>query len=218
MSRLHLSRQRITETKKQNIGKIILFCEGITEKYYFDYFAEIINKDENKYNNVVIETEAANGNAQAVLNYSNDFLSREDKNRLFSNYGKYLVFDCDAPNNIASIINNACSNSNEYHLLISNHFFETWLLMHFEEVNKKLSKRETYARLSAHLSEKYKKGRKGRIRQIISLGDIEKAIENAERLERQYVSKGKSIYDSIDDMNPYTNVYTLIQQLLLLIS
>ena len=27
----------------QNIGKIVLFCEGATERYYFEYFATIID-------------------------------------------------------------------------------------------------------------------------------------------------------------------------------
>ena len=113
MPRLQLSQQRVTEIRKQNIGKMILFCEGITEKYYFDYFADIINKDGNKYNNVVITTETANGNAKTVLNHSIDFLSQEDKNILFANYDKYLVFDCDAPEDIASVITQATANSND---------------------------------------------------------------------------------------------------------
>jgi len=44
MGRKQLSPQRLFETKKTNIGRIIIFCEGKTKKYYFDYFAEIINK------------------------------------------------------------------------------------------------------------------------------------------------------------------------------
>ena len=218
MARLQLSQQRVTAAKKLNIGKVLLFCEGNTEKYYFDYFAKIINKDENKYNNVIIATEAANGNAQTVLNHSIDFLSEEENNRLFSNYGKYLVFDCDAPQDIASVITQAKANTNNYHLLVSNHFFETWLLMHFEEVDEKLSKRKTYERLSSHLTSQYKKGQKGRTREIILNGDVEKAIENARTLENRYIQLGKSIYDSIGDMNPYSNVYTLVEQLMLLIS
>ena len=47
---------------------------------------------------------------------------------------------------------------------------------------------------------------------------VEKAIENARKLEKKYNQLGKTIYDSIDDMNPYSNVYTLVEQLMLLIS
>ncbi len=111
MARIKLSKQRITETKKQNIGKILLFCEGKSEKYYFDYFADIINKNGNKYNNVIVATQAANGNAQTVLNYSITFLAEEDNNRKYLNYDKYLIFDCDAPKNIDSVIASASANT-----------------------------------------------------------------------------------------------------------
>ena len=218
MARLQLSQQRVTEAKKLNIGKVLLFCEGNTEKYYFDYFAQIINSNENKYNNVIVTTEAADGNAQKVLKHSVDFLSQEENNRLFVNYGKYLVFDCDAPEDISSVITQAASHPNNYHLLVSNHLFETWLLMHFEDVEETLSKKETANRLSDHLNAKYKKGQKGRTREIILNGDVEKAIENARKLEKKYDHLGKTIYNSINDMNPYSNVYTLVEQLMLLIS
>ena len=52
MGRTKLSPQRLSETKKTNIGRIIIFCEGKTEKYYFDYFTEIIKK--NKYTDIEV--------------------------------------------------------------------------------------------------------------------------------------------------------------------
>lgn len=218
MARLRLSPERTVATKKKNLGKIVLFCEGITEKYYFDYFADIINKDGNKYNNVVVQTEAAGGNAQRVFDYAENFLKEESNNRVYDSYGKYLVFDCDAPKDISSVISAASACSCDYTLLVSNHFFETWLLMHFEDVDTKLSKAKTYKRLSMHLSSKYEKGRKGRTREIVQNGDIEKAIDNAKRLAKYYEGNSMTIYDSIDKMNPYTNIYTLVEQLMLLIS
>ena len=86
MGRTKLSPQRLSETKKANIGRIIIFCEGKTEKYYFDYFAEIINK--NKYTDIEVVLETANGNAQTVLNFANKFMKDEKHNQKFSNYGK----------------------------------------------------------------------------------------------------------------------------------
>lgn len=44
MGRTQLTPRRLSETKKTNIGRLIIFCEGKTEKFYFDYFAEIIKK------------------------------------------------------------------------------------------------------------------------------------------------------------------------------
>lgn len=95
MGRTQLSPQRLSETKKTNIGRIIIFCEGKTEKYYFDYFAEIIKK--NKYTDIAVVLETANGNAQTVLNFANEFMNNERHNQKFNTYGKYLAFDCDDP-------------------------------------------------------------------------------------------------------------------------
>lgn len=131
MSRTQLSKQRLSETKRTNIGRIIIFCEGKTEKYYFDYFAEIIKK--NKYTDIEVVLKTANGNAQTVLNCANEFMTNDECSQKFSNYGKYLVFDCDAPANIQAVI----QASEGYELLISNYLFETWLLMHFEDIEEK---------------------------------------------------------------------------------
>ncbi len=212
MGRTQLSPQRLSETKKTNIGHIIIFCEGKTEKYYFDYFAEIVRK--NKYTNIEVVLETANGNAQTVLNFANEFMADEKHNQKFNTYGKYLAFDCDDPPNIQAVVLAAA----EYELLISNHLFETWLLMHFEDVEEKISKREIYRRLSSHLHGTYSKGHKGKTREIVRNGSIEKAIDNAKALKKQYDAKGMSIFTNIKDMNPFTSVYKLIEQFMVEIS
>lgn len=212
MGRTRLSPQRLSETKKTNIGRIVIFCEGKTEKYYFDYFAEIIKR--NKYTDIEVVLETANGNARTVLNYAEEFMSDEKHNQKFSAYGKYLVFDCDDPPDIQSVVLAAA----EYELLISNYLFETWLLMHFEDVEENISKRELYRRLSSHLHGAYSKGHKGKTREIVQNGNIEKAIDNARALEKQYGAEGKSIFTSIKDMNPFTSVYKLIEQFMVEIS
>ena len=212
MGRTQLSPQRLSETKKTNIGRIIIFCEGKTEKYYFDYFAEIIKK--NKYTDIAVVLETANGNAQTVLNFANEFMNNERHNQKFNTYGKYLEFDCDDPPDIQSVVLAAT----EYELLISNHLFETWLLMHFEDVEEKISKNEIYRRLSFHLRGTYSKGHKGKTREIVQNGNIEKAIDNASALEKQYDAEEKSIFTNIKDMNPFTSVYKLIEQFMVEIS
>lgn len=212
MGRTQLSPQRLLETRRTHIGRIIIFCEGKTEKYYFDYFAEIIKK--NKYTDVEVVLETANGNARSVLNCANQFMADEHHNQKFSTYGKYLAFDCDAPPHIQSVIGEA----NEYELLISNYLFELWLLMHFEDVEEKMSKREIYRHLTSYLRNSYTKGHKGKIREIVQNGSIEKAIDNARTLEKQYMDEGKSIFTDIKEMNPYTSVYKLIEQFMVEIS
>ena len=64
-----------------------------------------------------------------------------NKRYRYSDHKRYLIFDCDAPKNIQEVINNAIGSEYKFNLLISNHFFETWLLMHFEDVCEKLTKK-----------------------------------------------------------------------------
>ena len=212
MGRTKLSPQRLSAVKKINIGRIIIFCEGKTEKFYFDYFSEIIQK--NKYTDVKVVLETANGNARTVLDYADEFMSEEKNNSKFSAYNKYLAFDCDDPKDIQSVI----SAAGGYELLISNYLFETWLLMHFEVVEEKLSKRKIYERLSSHLHRSYTKGHKGKTREIIQNGNIDKAIDNAKSLEKMYSAEGKSIFANIKEMNPFTSVHKLVEQFMLEIS
>ena len=212
MARTILSPQRLTEIKRTNIGRIVIFCEGKTEKYYFEYFAEIIRK--NKYTNVEVVLECANGNARTVLNCAADFLKREENARKYANYGKYLAFDCDDPEDIQGVI----SDSDGYELLISNYLFEIWLLMHFEEISEDITKREIYRRLSSHLRDSYSKGHKGKTREIIQNGDVGKAIDNANKIEQKYKALGCEVSKNIRDMNPYTSVHKLIEQFMAEIS
>lgn len=90
--------------------------------------------------------------------------------------------------------------------------------MHFEDVEAKLSKAEIYRRLSTYLHNRYAKGHKGKTREIVQNGNIEKAIDNAKALEQQYVAEGKNPLTSINDMNPYTSVHKLIEQFMVEIS
>lgn len=216
LGRTILSASRAKNIKHTNIGHMILFCEGLTEKYYFEYFTDIIEK--NKFNDVRIEIESADGNSSRVLKFEDCYLAVEDNNRKYSNYKKYLVFDCDAPPNIQSIIDKIRLSDNGYEMLISNYLFETWLLMHFENVTEKISKEQTYKRLSKHLVTEYKKASTGLIREVIYKGNIEEAMKNAEDLAEKYLKEGVNIYNSIENMNPYTNVNILIEQLLATIS
>jgi len=212
MARTVLSKKRLTEMKRTNIGRVVIFCEGKTEKYYFDYFAEIIR--ESKYTQVEVVLETAGGNAKTVLDFANAYISKEENNRAFSSYCKYLAYDCDSPPDIQAVVRDSVS----YELLISNYLFETWLLMHFEEVDTKLTKRQTYVKLSEHIRNSYRKGRRGIIREIIQNGEIVKAIDNARRLEEGYESEGKSVFSDIKNMNPYTSVYKLVEQFMAEIS
>lgn len=144
MGRTRLSRERLTEIKKVNIGRILIFCEGMTEKLYLDYFAKIINR--NKFTDIHIETQSADGNSRTVYKYAEEFLEEEDHNREYSNYQKYLVFDCDDPPDIQQVILDMQGSDKGYSLIVSNLLFELWLLMHFESIQERMGKKAIYER------------------------------------------------------------------------
>lgn len=216
MGKTILSPERKKAIKKVNIGKQIIFCEGMTEKHYLDYFINIINK--NKFTDVRVETESANGNAKKVLKFAEEFLAQEENNRKYLNYKKSLIFDCDAPKSIKTVISEMQASEREYVLLVSNYLFEIWLLMHFEIVNVKLTKRKIYEKLSGYLANGYSKADSGIIREIIQQGNIEEAIKNATELTEMYKNAGNNIIRDIEQMNPFTNVHELIEQFMAEIS
>ncbi len=214
MARTILSPQRRSEMIPLNIGHVILFCEGPTEKHYFDYFAEFLNNK--KYNDLRVVTESAAGNAQRVLSFAQEYMANEDNQLKYGGYDQYLVFDCDAPPTIQKVIQDA----KDYELLVSNHLFETWLLMHFEDLepSSKLGKKKTFERLSGHLSSTYEKANKGIIRKIIQNGSIERAIDNAKALEHEYKEVNYTIHSDIKKMNPFSSVYRFVESLLFEVS
>lgn len=214
MARTMLSSTRKHDFEEPNIGQIIIFCEGETEEYYFDYFAEIIR---NKYNHIIVETQTVGSDAQAVLDYADKFIGDVNNNRKYKDCDKYLVFDCDAPTNIQEIVNK--TRGSDYILLVTNYSFETWLLMYFEEVNVARKNFATIQELEKFLhDERYKKGSKGKVREIIQNGDFERASDNADRLMKTYSDSGLTIYSDIDKMNPYTNVHELVKQFMVVLS
>lgn len=99
-------------------------------------------------------------------------------------YDKYLVFDCDAPDDILDVIDDAKSSANQYQLLISNLLFECWLLMHLETLpGAPLSKTAIGEKLTTYLDlddyEKHKND-EGLIAKIIKDdGNLTSAIKNA---------------------------------------
>ncbi|MDP4096387.1 RloB family protein [Paenibacillus sp. P96] len=218
IARLNPFLPRQVETRPSNLGKVLLFCEGPTEVYYFEYFAEIIRKSRNKYSHLDIESIPANGNAQRVLNFAEDFLKDETNVQKYLLYEKHLVFDCDAPSEIEKVIRDMLASTNGFALSLTNLMFETWLLMHFEQVEPAYShsKKIIGERLSHVLGREYAKADPGLIRQIIGNGDtLRNAINHAHKLEERYTEQELAYDKDIHQMNPYTTVHLLMERILL---
>lgn len=214
MGRTLLSPREI-EQKELYIGKILIFCEGYTEKNYFEFFKK---KIKDKFSSIVIETETVGSNARAVYNYAENFLKNDQNASKYASYDKYLVFDCDAPDDILVVIDDAQSSANQYQLLISSLLFECWLLMHIETLPAaKLRKKAIGDKLTDYLDlddyEKHKND-EGIIAKIIKGQDnLSNAIQNAKDLRQFYQTQGETIDTIIDNYLPYSEVYELVEQL-----
>ena len=224
MPRLVNGERKITNPKPENAGKLLIFCEGYTEYNYLDYFKRYIDNNlRAKYSDIVIEPMNAKGNAMQVHNYAEDFLKKEENASKYIYYEKHLVFDCDAPENIQQVITLMKDSGNDYILDYSNLLFETWLVMHFQnlEPEKDNSKRTIIKLMRDYLKvTKYTnkiKASKGTIGKILGSNGNEKiraAIENAKLLEKHWEDKGKDMDRDITQMNPAVDIYKLIERLL----
>lgn len=224
MPRLVNGERKITNPRPENAGKLIIFCEGHTEYNYLDYFRSYIDNNlRAKYSDIVIEPINAEGNAMHVYNYAEEFLETDENASKYLHYEKHLVFDCDAPENIQEVIALMKDSENDYILDYSNLLFETWLVMHFQnlEPGKDNSKRAILKLMRDYLDvTKYTKKMKasqGTIGKILGSNGNEKiraAIENAKLLEKHWKDTGKNMDKDITQMNPAVDIYKLIERLL----
>lgn len=224
MPRLVNGERIITNPKPENAGKLLIFCEGHTEYNYLDYFKQYLdNNIRAKYSDIVIEPINAEGDAMHVYNYAEEFLSDDENARKYLHYEKHLVFDCDAPQNIQEVIKLMMESENKYILDYSNLLFETWLVMHFQNIEPqgKNDKRTIIGLIRDYLGvPKYTtkiKAEKGTIGKILGSNGNEKiraAIENAKELEQYWETEEKHMDKDIIRMNPSVNIYKLTERLL----
>lgn len=224
MPRLVNGERKIINPKPENAGKLLIFCEGYTEYNYLEYFRNYIDNNLRvKYSDIVIEPINAEGNAMHVYNYAEEFLEIAENASKYLHYEKHLVFDCDAPENIQEVIALMKNSKNDYILDYSNLLFETWLVMHFQnlEPDKDNSKRAVIKLMREYLGAtkytKKMKASKGTIGKIVGSNGNEKiraAIENAKELEKYWRECGKDMDKDIIQMNPAVDIYKLVERLL----
>lgn len=224
MGRLVNGERKITNPRPENVGQLLVFCEGSTEYNYLDYFKMYLEYNrQNSYSDIVLECVNAKGNAMRVYEVAEAYLSDDEKRSKYQNYEKHLVFDCDAPEDIQTVVDLMGNSSNEYILDYTNLLFETWLVMHYQNIwpGEECEKRNVIRCMREHLGvERYTskvKADKGTIGKILgSNGNprIRAAIENAKNLERYWKENGISMHQNIKVMNPSAPIYGLVERVL----
>ncbi len=224
MPRLINGERKIQKSRPENAGKLLIFCEGNTEFNYLMYFKVYLENNLHvQYSDIVIEPINAKGDARRVYDYAEEFLADDVNASKYFYYEKHLVFDCDAPANIQEVVNLMLESDNEYILDYSNLMFETWLVMHFQDLSpERDNSNRTIIRLMCEYlrTDKYTskdKAAPGTIGRIFGSNANEKirdAIKNAKELEEYWNKLGMRRDRNIKEMNPSVAIYELIERLL----
>jgi hypothetical protein len=216
---INLSQERKISHKKQFLGKVIIFCEGTTEFNYFNYFKVKLDSKRNKYINLELEAiDVAGGGAISIFNKVNEFLENP-VNHKYQYHEKVIVFDLDDPKKRELMIKTLIEMSKSdygFTLLYSYKSFEVWLLMHLLEVTLPMTKRQLKEKIREQLNiTRYIKSSKGMISKILhDESNVKNAIENAKNLDKKYREENLKIVSSYKEMNPFTNVHKLVEEIL----
>ncbi|MGB4698431.1 MAG: RloB family protein, partial [Methanothrix sp.] len=117
----------------------------------------------------------------------------------------YCVYDVD--DNSDAVLNSAkeLAEKNGIKIFLSNPCFEIWFLLHFEQVNKGVSREDLYEQLKKYIKNYDKSGEVYHL-----LKDLQaNAIANAERLNSMHEENGISL--SCNACNPSTQVFKMIK-------
>lgn len=207
------SKESKTNRRKSNFLQVapanyLIVCEGKqTEPNYFNGLKKKINE---KYGNKVdvlipsIEVKGTGKNTTDLVNYTDKFVNYSNKR-----YGQvWVVFDKDDYSNDQF---DKAIRTCDYNVAWSNPNFELWLLAHFKNVNRYISKDDVLQELSKEFQRnglgEYAKNDANIFDKITSEGELHTAIKNCEYME-ELNKNGQA-----SQKNPMTKVYKLIDGL-----
>lgn len=193
-----MSRKRKKINPHYSIG---IFCEGASEKQYFD----MLNRKYRRGNVVTtfhakIKVKDAGASGKKLIETANQHQKREKFDKVF------VIFDRD--DHTRQELTNCQSLAERYGIkvIFSSISFEIWILMHFESVMKPYSRKELYRKLSGkkYFGQDYQHFKGSDYSKYLE-DRIQTAKVNAEHLYQ----KNHRIY--VDD--PFTNVDQAIKDI-----
>ena len=206
--------------RKESIWNIIdkpifIFCGGEqTEPNYFNGFKVLIENNAIYKNVVKIEIFRDHLDTIRILDKAIDYI---DKNKI-TKCDVWCVFDKDdfPARDFNNAIQKAASlNANnkliKYYIAWSNECIELWFLLHFCYYTVSNGRKDYINKLNEYFTnsqiEKYAKNNKDIFNILLSIGNPQEAIINAEKLVNMH--SGKTPSESV----PCTNVHKLVESL-----
>lgn len=217
----HLQKRFVRqETKRKKDVRIkrkyyLIVCEGVqTEPNYFEAFKERLPKG--VLLSCHIEIEGAGRNTESLLDETIRLTNKwqDETGRTIDKV--WIVFDRDSikPQQFNSAIQRCKLANPEIGCAWTNEAFELWYLLHLVYFDNAIRRTEYQRMLEEHLSDRmgidfeYKKNSKEMYILLNQYGDMDFAIENAERLEMLWEDR-----EDYANHKPCTKVHLLVQEL-----
>lgn len=192
--------------------KVFIYCEGESEKCYFDMLSA-------KYSSFTIETKrierigiktkvVGNKGPLEIVNEAIRTLKRDSKKNDI--HKAYVVFDNDqySKEDIKKAI--VVAENNSLVVLYSNINFDLWVLMHFEKVTCYLTKSDINKKLAIHYGVKsYSNEVKGELVSKPLRDRVKTASNNATSF---FGNNKDSLMVSIE-INPFVNIHNYLEEI-----
>lgn len=189
---------RKSKGKKLN-KQILIYCEGTTEKNYFD----ILSRRFNQSNNVTVKAKDSGLSHQSLLEYAKgDFNSKKKSERELIAL-VVIIFDRDDVQ--LSDIKKAITGAKKEGILVgfSNISFEIWLLSHFEKVNFVYTRKQLNEKLAELLDVEDYSNQKANKEMLLQLEDyVQTAIAHTEDFP--------PLSEEVCNRCPYTNLGEIV--------
>lgn len=196
-----MTRKRQNKVKRIKNAKII-FCEGVTEKNYFEML-------KNKYNSKNIKVIDEGGlKAGKLVEKAISYLKKSGNKRKYSDGNVYVCFDRDNLSNEQMKRTISVANENHIKIIYSNPCFEYWLVSHFLKLEAALTASQLFTKLKENLYlEMDYENMKGY--------DLTEQYENKISFAEKNLNKitTKVINDNIINVAPYTNMHLYIKEI-----
>lgn len=195
-----MARKRRSDKKLNK--KIYIFCEGKTEKNYFDMLARKYRKS----TQISITAKEVSKTAIDLINYANNSINQLSKQKKEEIGQIFIIFDKDQITETSIKKSFEKARKLNYNIGFSNASFELWVLLHFVDVNRHLNQKDLERRLEKELKLDNYSRSKGSIDMISKLEDnVYLAMKNGSKFDDDYAEKC--------DNNPYTNLKYVIEEI-----
>ncbi len=178
-----------------------IFCEGASEKQYFD----MLNKKYRRGNVVTayhtkIKVKDAGASGRKLIETANQHQKQEKFDKV------YVVFDRDDHSRAELQHCEKLAERYNIKVIFSSISFEIWILMHFESVMKSYTRKGLYQKLSGkkYFGQDYRRFKGSDYTKY-----LEDKVQTAKLNAEQLYQKNNKIYD--DD--PFTNVDKAIKEI-----